>query len=451
MSAGDALLALDATLLLARVQHSLDRDADTEATLREAESLLAAQDPHPSIVRVRAMDLRAGLMANQNRLEEALLLRKEAVDIALQVEGPLSRTAIDIRLGIAGWLSQTPQADEAFRIFEGATAALRQLGGAHAVRAEFATARFAERRRLGGRHISAAEAIVVLESTRAALMSSPLPMPSWWVPQIEFWLVAVKADNGDIIGALPLLEAQAPVLRAAFELPSQRFLMTSQLATTARDAGKHEMADSLLRERRDLRREFGEGNHPYAADDYVALAWNFVMQGRLREAEEVLTDAPRFDPMLGEGGSGAQKRHSHALVWAKAKIRLAAGDAGAALALLRRSVPDADAFPFNDNDYDGLRGEALCSAGERVEGLIVLKDRVAAVERAGAHAHAPRLARLRAVLGICALGNGDHRLALLEARRARAAFTAQPEVSPYYKVPLIKLEAALGIKTVAAH
>jgi hypothetical protein len=59
-------------------------------------------------------------------------------------------------------------------------------------------------------------------------------------------------------------------------------------------------------------------------------------------------------------------------------------------------------------------------------------------------AQAPWIARQSAVIGLCASGAGDKKMALAYAAQARAALTAQPSVSPYGKAPLVKLERALG-------
>jgi hypothetical protein len=58
----------------------------------------------------------------------------------------------------------------------------------------------------------------------------------------------------------------------------------------------------------------------------------------------------------------------------------------------------------------------------------------------------PQRAYLRARAGLCAIAAGDRAAARSLAAQARAAFTAQPGVSPYYKAPLIKLERALGLR-----
>jgi hypothetical protein len=78
--------------------------------------------------------------------------------------------------------------------------------------------------------------------------------------------------------------------------------------------------------------------------------------------------------------------------------------------------------------------------------LAVLTEAAARPTTATAAAHARWVARAGAVTGLCALELGDRATAIKHANQARAAFTAQPGVSPYYKAPLFKLERALGLR-----
>ncbi|MBL0148571.1 MAG: hypothetical protein IPP87_07495 [Ideonella sp.] len=98
------------------------------------------------------------------------------------------------------------------------------------------------------------------------------------------------------------------------------------------------------------------------------------------------------------------------------------------------------------NGYRELLGETLCQVGQSKDGLALLDLALAAAEQNGDHPNAPWLARLRAVKGLCTAAAGDRATALRNAAQARAAFTAQPGVSPYYKAPLFKLERALGLR-----
>jgi hypothetical protein len=92
-----------------------------------------------------------------------------------------------------------------------------------------------------------------------------------------------------------------------------------------------------------------------------------------------------------------------------------------------------------------LRGEALCSLQRHQEGLRWLRVEVEHRQK-WVSANEPVLARNRAVAGLCSWAGGNWTEARRFASQARAAFTAQPGVSPYYKAPLVKLERALGLR-----
>jgi hypothetical protein len=117
-----------------------------------------------------------------------------------------------------------------------------------------------------------------------------------------------------------------------------------------------------------------------------------------------------------------------------------------ALKVLERATSAADDHPADLALYFQRLGETLCALGRRSEGLALLQQQVTAGEQNGDYPNAPWLARLRAVTGICALQANDRTTATKYATLARAAFIAQPGVSPYYKAPLFKLELALGLR-----
>ena len=95
--------------------------------------------------------------------------------------------------------------------------------------------------------------------------------------------------------------------------------------------------------------------------------------------------------------------------------------------------------------YYQLRGEIGCASGDHKAGLADL-TRSLSSQSAVSSPNKPWLARLRAVAGLCALSLGDRKRAEEFANEARRAFSAQPNVSPYFKKPLILLEKQLNPK-----
>jgi hypothetical protein len=173
------------------------------------------------------------------------------------------------------------------------------------------------------------------------------------------------------------------------------------------------------------------------------MSRNLRMQGDYLGAEAVLDSAPNYQALSDSpetGTSFERKWASSRLRLSRALIQIAAGNAPLALELLAPASFDKSSL------FKATLGEALCAANRHGEGLRLLRQALEYDEKNDHFPHAPQLARLRAVTGACALATGDRVNALVLAKQARASFTAQPGVSPWFKAPLFKLERALGLK-----
>jgi tetratricopeptide (TPR) repeat protein len=275
------------------------------------------------------------------------------------------------------------------------------------------------------------------------LASSNLPIPRWYALQLDFLLSKVLARSGRVVASWRVLEAAAPELRKSVSGPLDSLRLLVALGPQAEYVGEHELANGFLRELPALRSELGQAKSPHAAGDYFAIAENLMMWGKTKEAETVLSEAPQFGEMKGEGASAT--RHTVFLSLGRARVRLAAGKATDALQILRDNAPTSLDPPNDWTEYRATLGEALCATGQHREGIDQLQQAVTADEPIN-YAHAPWLGRRRALIGLCAAGMGDRRLALRYAAQAREDFVAQPEVSPYFRAPLVKLESALGLQ-----
>ncbi|MBL0148563.1 MAG: serine/threonine protein kinase [Ideonella sp.] len=441
----DAAMRLEALVLLARIQVELGREEAAAATFASAETLLTDKQDGASAARSWILASRARILWIHNRLDEALPLFHQAVVGAIAAEGKLSRTAIAVRLHAAGALAQTSQVDKAMSYFEPAIAALMELGGANELRAAMAAAFFAQRRFLVARQISLQEAESVLEASRRQLSASQAPVPSWFGAQIDCWQASLRAAVGDVASAVPVFDKCAPVVHAALDAPRERLDLALSVGPAMLMAGRHTEAERWLLEKRDLRRQIGAGKHPYAAEDYYSLALNQSMQGSLRQAKAILAEAPEFEGLVNPDGSTVQGRGKW-LIESEAAFHLDAGDLPGALQLLRRSTEDWDPDRAGPTSASLVQAVFLCASGRHASGYKALERRSKAWEASAPYPADPRLARLRALTGSCALDAGDRAAAKRYAADARAAFTAQPGVSPYFKAPLVKLERALGLR-----
>ena len=118
------------------------------------------------------------------------------------------------------------------------------------------------------------------------------------------------------------------------------------------------------------------------------------------------------------------------------------------LALIPESLDDAsDAMDLSERRL--LRGAATCAVGQSRIGLAAMEAQLDRLVPES-YAHDPRLARWRALAGLCALRAGNRVTATELFMRSRTAFVEQPGVSPYFKGPHVQLAAKLGRPAAAA-
>jgi hypothetical protein len=141
---------------------------------------------------------------------------------------------------------------------------------------------------------------------------------------------------GEFTLAKALLESSVPVMLSSTQSWSKRYLSADHQGWLALYRGEHEVADGHLRHAIELRaRKDGQANdYPYASYDWAGLALNMSMQGRHREAEDVLQSAPAFSDLQGDPLSVLSEVIPRTL----ARVRLDAGDVrGRSKSFLRKS------------------------------------------------------------------------------------------------------------------
>lgn len=212
------------------------------------------------------------------------------------------------------------------------------------------------------------------------------------------------------------------------------FLYQAEFAMTV---GRHGQADELLGRPIQHHVDVSGTQQAWAIDPYLQRALNLDMAGRFEDAEQVLAAAPRLH-LTREAMDSSIPRML-------ARIRIDRGDAHGALAVLPVEGTDNPAGAPEFGYDDRLRGEILCQLGEWEKGLRLIEDSVQR-KQAKYYEHHPDLARAHAVAGLCALSDGQRKRAEAFAARAHASFIAQPDVSPYFKDPLEKLDHLLESK-----
>jgi eukaryotic-like serine/threonine-protein kinase len=449
LAGNDAALQIDARLVVARVlvaRHDYD---SAKRVLDEIEARVTRRRGEPTIASAWTEALRARLLIGANRRDESLPLYDAAIGTALAVEGPQSQAATEIRLDVAESLAMTDFASQAQRYFDAAIVALRTRGGDHGIRAAFETARFATARYAASLQTGVREALQALAEARAEMAAGGRVVPEEMRARLDMWEAEIRLTWGDAETALELADRSMPLLSKVDQDVNDRVYDAVSYGYLLMEAGRHELADRWLREALRLQVEMRGGSHPWTALFYVYVARNLARQARFAEALDLLARVPRFEPIRGEGSANPD-RYNLAVQLAMSRVLLDSGGARQALAQFPHEMISASGSSagitekVDDADALELLGEALCTLGQRAEGMRALRAALALDAALGSYKYAPGTARLRSVAGYCALLHGDRRDAVAWARQARAAFAAQPGVSPYFKAPLLKLEAALG-------
>ncbi len=405
----------------------------------------------------RSTYMRARSFASANRLGDAEPLFRRAIAQA-DAADPTSRLGAQVRLSLAqamiGNLTEKRSADvhlydsafaaehqaataEPRRLQQEALAALRRLGGTDEVAAgyEEAAAAYALSG-IGLMSYEDADAVAARVTEEFDRLGRRVP------PQLRARLEyrrgctasnAGRAERGYALMSRSLAVAVANGLDTFTGLC---------LAFAATNVARHEeaekfFANQLARMREDPATAF--------VNVYIYAAFNKMMQGRPEAAREVLKSAPSFLRQAGVSDEDAAKSAQWMEVTAS-RIDLEQGRYDQAVKRLE-VLPE---LPFSFMADRGLvLGAALCARGEHARGLELLTTRLS-YYRPMLWEHYPDFAYWRGHAGLCALAAGKLKLARDMARSARTTIDEQPSLASSYRAPLLKLEAALGIKTVPA-
>jgi tetratricopeptide (TPR) repeat protein len=436
-------IAPDALALLARTQILRKKYAEAEKSLTEGKRALAVLGKAKSLAGAWLTFVEATLISqHQNRFEQARPLFEKAIVEAVEVDGPASTAAIDMRLYLGLMFRLRNQPELARPHTSAAIATLEDLGGMSRIRAARIRAEI-----LGGEaeFVSYSERIAVLQDIAKFLRSQTFAIPAEVLAEIEFVEAMHHGIWGEFALAKALHESSISVMLSSTQSWSKQYMSAHHQGWLALYRGEHEVADGHLRHAIELRaRKDGQANdYPYASYDWAGLALNMSMQGRHREAEDVLQSAPAFSDLQGDPLSVLSEVIPRTL----ARVRLDAGDVRGAKQVFPTKEPAREDGRENLEVYYQTRGEIRCASGDHAAGLTDLTRSIRSQSAVISPNH-PWVARARAVAGLCALALGNRKEAETFASEARRAFVAQPNVSPYFKEPLKRLDKQLGVKAI---
>jgi eukaryotic-like serine/threonine-protein kinase len=441
LSGSDSSLWLEALALLATIQLDSGETLMANATVLNAEQISQSRRLDPSIGLASLLGLQARLLVAQGKLEESRPIFQRALDIALRIEGPESRTASELRWQRALRLSYYFHRTEESKSLAIATLeAMRSNSTAGRVRAAVRAAEFWWKLYERG-EVPVAEAMNVVSESRAVIAAQHTFVPPIVQARLDFALGGIYLDWTDVQQAQRWMSTSGPVIKATSTKNLNGVIL--QEARLAMVMGDHDKADSILRPHLKTVQRTGMNSRDLTSS-WLLFVNNLRMKGNFDAAEAALDQMPA--PELGQlVQSRSTTYYANVDKILRAQIKLDRGDASTAATLLRESV---NLSPAEQRYWaaEAVYGEVACATGHTVEGLELLIDNVKQLSDGfGKNEKDPELARVRAAAGLCALALGDHPAALKFAQLSRSAFTAQPGVSPYYKEPLDKLERALAV------
>ena len=429
-----------ALLILANAQARNGKVRDAERSRTEAKRLLGVRDQAHSLMGAWLMYTDGYLLLGENRFDEAMPLFLAAIAMAEEVEGLQSDAAAGFRLHLASELISRNRSEEGRWHGDAALAVLEAEGEIGRIRAARERAQL-QQDQFSERQAGYAETIAVLDDSSTFLRTRASSIPAEILAEVDYYKGRVYSYWGEFERCKTLLESAAGVLLKSTQSFIWQMRFAGMRGACAMYLGEHEIADGFFREALEVDSKMGRIDHPYAAYDWANLALNLNMQDRHREAEAVLLKAPAYSDEQGNPLS----EYGRLIPQTRTRVRLDAGDIKGA----RQSLPATDPpreDPWDTSSYYQLRGEIACASGDLTAGLADLTRSLKSQSVFHGPNH-PSLARLRAVAGLCAMANGDRKQAEEFASEAQRAFIAQPNVSPYFKEPLSRLERQLRPKS----
>ncbi|MEO6281107.1 serine/threonine-protein kinase, partial [Roseateles sp.] len=429
LAGDDALLRAEALASVAQAAWSGGHVDAAWAALLEVEALLPGQ-PATSTAPARTQALRAEMAEQADKPAEADARLEHSVALALTAQGDTSPLVHRLRYLAAQSLIEHGRADAAAPFINAVVRNLNARGGqavieARVIQTEFALARYGAGL---ARHAEAQEAA---DSAAALIEAQPEP-PKALELRLNLARSRLAYLHGDIKPAWQFLHSSFP---SSSEGRPPRYWQ--RLQWTASDIFAAAVGAT-----------FTQGHE---VGDY----WKkLIRDGQMRPLDQA-GDLARFGLWLtaaGDAEEGLLKLEAASptpasralLAWVKAQILLDLNRPADAVVAVQGLSPG----PTPDLPPERFAAEAVAAQLDCFQGLAAAgRDRLVVQAEAllrDRNPNSPRPAWLRAQAGLCALAAGDRPGALTLAAQARQALKAQPDVAPYFKLPLAKLEKALA-------
>jgi len=426
MAVDDATLRARALALRSDALYQLGRSDDALAALDRLQEALRLVPP-PSVPEAWLYAVRADIAGAARRPEESSELFERAIATAQAADGEGSLALAEFRFRHAWRLLLDGQGDRAQTLLRRTMESLYARGGTAEV---FAASEGAYHHvmRYEADLDSQAHLLAFFDETAPLMESEAVPesLRARWSLERGYF----EARRGNLARARPLLTNSVPRVLASTDSYWQRARVGVAIAVTQAMSGRHDEVRRLFERLAQRRTQSVGPKHPSIIGFRLLIAINESMAGQGEAALAILDALPPLEYRFNG------QDQATVVAWVRARVLADMGRYDEAAVHLRGREPAVE-------EQRVTRAEVLCATGTLDQGLAILEDVLTDRVRQR-HPDDPRLAELRAKTGLCALAAGDRDTAARLATQARLAFTHQPDVSPYYRLPLQRLERQLA-------
>ena len=439
LAADDPDLLVRAHAQLAFVLAAGQGHIDAGGQELDAAEALMARHAVPALARANVLFVRGlWLSDGKGQIDKSIPLFDEAIRLAIEAEGPTSRTAMHARTTLGAQLTFAYRSEQAKPYVDAALAAMRSVGGPDDARAAVEESRFASWMYSFDGTRRFADVVATVARDRAALQSRSWTVPAHVLAEMDLHLGVVYMRWGDYVQGRALMTRAFPICMEHAERGLARNMCLGHAVVAATWAGAHTEADEISN------RIMSENKALYTGND---LAWAYdqraiflMHERRYDDAQAVLDE---FDALPGvaqarDAGSATQ---DHDWDEARLVVALERGRFDDVLAMTERRHLKADQR-YDDGAFVA-RASALCGRNRFDEGLALFAQSLPRLARDRSDAN-PLVAYWRARMGLCALAAGHARLAREASAMASAAIAGQSAVSAHLLAPVAQLKARLA-------
>jgi tetratricopeptide (TPR) repeat protein len=404
---------------------------------------------------VELLLLEARLLAATSSFDDALATARRALEISERISSPESALVLHARRSVVWALFDASLDRDALAEFEILIAAMRRHKGSLDIDAALTEMDFATQLLIRG-VLGDKAATARLEHAKQILEGYRSYLPPEVLARAELGVAGSHLMRGEIADARESVERARQMLEKSPQRPRTRLRYLIVLGITLAESGEHDEAEAALAQAGELARAAPSFRFDAIQEQMsYAKIRNRLMKNDVEGAEQMFVAA--FGGTESKTGMPTDWRRTR--TYLLASIDNQRGKFGAAAERLQPYTV-AHGTIAADTTLDVLRdtaafvrpwrvemleyGRALCALGDLRNGVAALETSTMLFGTRSAPI-CPYLALARAHLGLCALKSGDRIRATEMSLLASKAMQDQPQVSDYFKQPILDLERQLKV------